>query len=385
MKPSAKRRGVLNWMEPPQRVRKPVEHLDAGGDADGHGRARECGGRPCAEAGGEHVVRPDAEPEERDDRSREDDGGVAEEGLPREGGQDVRDDAHGREDEDVDLRVAEDPEEVLPEQRVRARARGVEEVRAEEAVEQEQGEGDGEGREGEDDEEGDDECHPCEEGHAHEGHARRAHVEDGDDEVEACRRGADTHDLEAEHPVVGAAGERVLGSGERRIAEPSHVREGGLEEAEVHEDGAEDEEPVAEGVQPREGHVTRADHERDEEVEEGGSGRHDDHEDHGGAVHREEGVEGARVHERAIRLRELNAHEEGLDTADEEEDEGGHPVEDADALVVNGGDPSPDAFCGDGAFQDAYVRCHRMPSLSVADAGQSGIPLSDYRNLRLFR
>ena len=362
MKPSAKRSGVLNWIEPPPEGCEPVEYLDTSWDADGHGRTRECGGCPCAKAGGEHVVRPDAEAEEGNDRSGEYNGGIAEERFPREGRQDVRHDAHGRKDEDVDLRVAEYPEEVLPEQRVSARACGIEEVRTEESVEQEQREGDGEGREGEDDEEGDDERHPGEERQAHEGHARRPQVEDSDDEVEAGGGGADSHDLEAEHPVVGATGEGVLRGGERRIAEPSHVWEGSLEEAEVHEDGAEYEEPVAQRVEPREGDVARADHERDEEVEEGRSGWHDDHEDHGGAVHGEEGVEGTRVHERAVRLRELDAHEQGLDTADEEEDESGHPVEDADALVVNGGYPSPDAICGDGAFQDAYVRYHRMSS-----------------------
>jgi hypothetical protein len=55
-------------------------------------------------------------------------------------------DAEARQDEDVDLRVTEEPEEVLKEQRVAALV-GLEERRAEVAVGQEHGERAGENRE----------------------------------------------------------------------------------------------------------------------------------------------------------------------------------------------------------------------------------------------
>ena len=51
----------------------------------------------------------------------------AEERLAREGGEHLGDDAHRGQDQDVDLGVAEDPEQVLPEQRVAARGGRVEE------------------------------------------------------------------------------------------------------------------------------------------------------------------------------------------------------------------------------------------------------------------
>ena len=66
----------------------------------------------------------------------EHDDGVAEQRLAREDRQDLRHDAHGRQDQDVHLGMAEEPEEVLPEQRVAA-CRRVEEVRVEVAVEHE--------------------------------------------------------------------------------------------------------------------------------------------------------------------------------------------------------------------------------------------------------
>ena len=61
--------------------------------------------------------------------------GVAEHRLAREDRDDLGDEAEHRQDQHVDLGVAEEPEEVLPEQR-RAAGLGVEEVRAELAVEQ---------------------------------------------------------------------------------------------------------------------------------------------------------------------------------------------------------------------------------------------------------
>ena len=58
---------------------------------------------------------------------------IAEDGLAREDGDDLVDEGEGRQHEDVDLRMAEDPEEVHP-QHGRSAGLRVEEVRAEVAV-----------------------------------------------------------------------------------------------------------------------------------------------------------------------------------------------------------------------------------------------------------
>ena len=79
-------------------------------------------------AGGEHVVRPDDERQDRDRRGGVHHRGVAEQRLAREGRHDLRDDAEGRQNHDVDLGVAEEPEDVLVHHRVAA-AGGVEEAR----------------------------------------------------------------------------------------------------------------------------------------------------------------------------------------------------------------------------------------------------------------
>jgi hypothetical protein len=102
---------------------------------------------------------------------------VAEDRLPREDREDVGRDAHGGQDQDVDLRVAEEPEEVLPEERLAA-ARGVEEVRPGHAVEQQHAEAGGEDREREEEEDRGDEERPDDEREAEPRHARRPHVDD---------------------------------------------------------------------------------------------------------------------------------------------------------------------------------------------------------------
>jgi hypothetical protein len=60
-------------------------------------------------------------------------------------------------------------------------------------------------------------------------------------------------------------------------------------------------------------------------------------------VHREQLVVLLRVHEGLVGAGELQADEEGLGPADQEEGECRDPVQDPDLLVVDGGDPPPEA------------------------------------------
>ena len=64
--------------------------------------------------------------------------GIAEQRLLRVRRKHFRHEPECGQNQDVDLRVAEDPEQVLPEERVGAGADGVVEVRPEEAVEQQE-------------------------------------------------------------------------------------------------------------------------------------------------------------------------------------------------------------------------------------------------------
>ena len=166
----------------------------------------------------------------------------------------------------------------------------------------------------------------------------RAHVVDRRHEVDRAQDRRDAGEVDQEDPGVHAAAGRVGVVGERRVEGPAVLRR--LEEDRgVEGDAAEQQQPERERVQAREGHVAGADHQRHEVVGEARQHRHDEQEDHRGAVHGHEGVVGLRRDQRVVRLEQLEAHDQRLDAADDEEPEGGEQVEDPDLLVVGGGEP----------------------------------------------
>ena len=252
--------------------------------------------------------------------------------------------------------MAEQPEQVLPEERVTPGHRVVE-GRVPQPVEGELEQGHRDDRHGEEQEERGHQGHPHEDRHAHEGHARRPEVENGGDEVGGGGDRGDTQHLEAEGVEREAVPRRVLQCGERGVAEPAAVGGAAEDEAGVQEQAAREEHPVAEGVQAREGHVPGADHDRHEVVEEGGRQRHDDQEDHRQAVHREQHVVLVGRQHVGVGASELRPDEESLEAADQEEEEGRVAVQHADALVVGRRQPAPDAGLGRRAAHDATL-CH---------------------------
>ena len=198
-------------------------------------------------------------------------------------------------DDDVDLGVAEDPEQVLPQQRIAA-VGGVVEVKAELAVElQEQGR-DAQRRKREQQRERDGQERKAEQRHPVQRHPRRAQLEDRDDEVD---RGRGARDPVEDQPVAVevdvVAGVELLG-GQRHVVEPAGVRRVPVSQRDVHEDPRAQIDPVREGVHPRERHVPRADHQRDQVVPERPRGHRDhEQEDHRDPVHREHLVVGRRA------------------------------------------------------------------------------------------
>ena len=78
-------------------------------------------------------MRPDPEADHSDGDHGIGHAEIAEDRLFREGGDDLADDAEGRQDHDIDFRVAEEPEQMLVQQRIAATRRR-EEGRAEIAV-----------------------------------------------------------------------------------------------------------------------------------------------------------------------------------------------------------------------------------------------------------
>jgi hypothetical protein len=92
----------------------PREDLDAAWDRHRHAGRREEAERQLRDFGGEHVMHPQAEREEARSDERQHDEPVARERGLRHGGHHHGDHAGRRQEDDIDLRVAEEPEQVLP-------------------------------------------------------------------------------------------------------------------------------------------------------------------------------------------------------------------------------------------------------------------------------
>ena len=105
----------------PHQRRQPVENLDPGRHRHQHCRQHHDEAEQWVGPGGEHVVAVDNKRNQPNRDHGVNHGCIAENRAPRESGDHVGDYAEGGENQDVDLGVAEIPEEVLPQYRVGAR------------------------------------------------------------------------------------------------------------------------------------------------------------------------------------------------------------------------------------------------------------------------
>jgi hypothetical protein len=281
---------------------------------------------------------PHAEAQEADGDTREDDEAVAEQRLAAEHRDDVGHHPEGRHHDDVHLRVAEDPEQVLPQQRITALG-AVEERGAEAAVEGQEEQGHRDDRNGEGQQKLGDQGHPRGGGDAPPGHAGGSHVEHGDDQVDRADQRGETDDLQADGVEVDAVTRREHDAGVGRVVEPATVGAAAEKPRRVHEDGTEQVDPVAQRVEPWERNVPCTDLQRDQVVHEAGCHRHDEQEDHRHAVHGEDLVVQVGRQQRLVGRRQLGAQQQCLNAADDEEHHRRAAVHDADALVVHRGDP----------------------------------------------
>jgi len=177
---------------------EPVESFNRRRHSDDHRRDHEAAAERRIHPRLEHVMAPDDPRQERDRDHRVGHRAVSEDGLAREDRDDLRRDAHRGQDHDVDLGMAEEPEQVLPQQRLAA-ARGQKEMRAAHAIEQQQRERRGQHRQREQQQDRRDEKRPDDQRQAEEVHALGAHVDDGRDVVDRAhqRRRAEHDDADA--------------------------------------------------------------------------------------------------------------------------------------------------------------------------------------------
>ena len=151
---------------------------------------------------GIHMMDPKPEGEEGHRDQCRDDDPVTGKRSAGEDGEDGGNRARGRQEDDVDLRMPEQPEQMLPEQRIAA-ARGIEEGQPERPLKLEENGSEDEGRESHKHHRCDNEHIPGEDRHLVERHAGGAQLEDRHDELDRRREGGDLDEGDAEQPDVG--------------------------------------------------------------------------------------------------------------------------------------------------------------------------------------
>ena len=323
--------------------RHPAEDLHPVGDGDRHaGRGEEALAEP-RQAGGEHVMHPQAEGQHAGRDRRHHQRQVAEHRPAREGRQDRGDHADRRQEDDVDLRVAEEPEQMLPQQHVAAFGR-IEEMRADQAVEDQRRAGHHDRRHRQDDGKGGDQHRPDEQRHAVERHAGGALLEHRDDDLHRHRERRDLGEGDHLRPDVGALADAVLRPGQRHVGEPADIGPHVEHERRPQQNAAGEIHPVGECIQPRKRDVAGADHQRHEVDGDRLHHRHGEQEHHVRAVHGEDLVVAVGADDPGLRAGKLQPDQHRQHAAERQEDEGGGDVAPADVLVIDGGQPPSSVF-----------------------------------------
>ncbi len=176
------------------------------------------------------------------------------------------------------------------------------------------------------------------------------------------RRDAEKDDAQREHIDVDAGIVGLGGVGD--VVEPAAVRRLAERDARHREDAREQVDPVAQRVEARKRHVARAEQQRPQEVRKARQHRQRVKEDHRHAVHREELIIGVRRQHLQVRLRQLDAHGERFDAADQQEEERRAEIADADPLVIDGRQPAVDARAPSPRSRAACGALARMSSAS---------------------
>src|SRR5580704_167714 len=262
-----------NELPSPHRA-NPIEDLDAGGNADRHrgeGEKTVCIG---VHSDGEHVVRPDTKAHESNGYGRRHHYRISKDGLAREHRDNLGHKCEGRNDQNVDFRMCENPEEMHPQYGGATRL-CVEKMGAQKAVERKHDLRRGKRRNGEEHHCGHHEIQPCKQGHLAEGHPRAAQTNDGRQDIYGSSNAANSRDQETERPEVSAMSWREYGGRERSISEPSNVgsisssiQSVATNETEVEQQSSESCEPETEGIEARKRHVASANHQRNQIVSE---------------------------------------------------------------------------------------------------------------------
>ncbi len=275
------------------------------------------------------MVLPDEEAQQGDAEHPRDREAIAPQGFAGEDRQQLEHDPEARHREDVHLRVAEEPEQVL-EQVGAAASAGDEEGRVDGPVERRHQQRCDQHRRCQDHQDRGREDRPHEDRQPRPGQTRRAHRDDRRQHVQPEQRHRDADQREEDdvgvHPDHGLVVERlVAGPAGGEAAEEDR---GGEDEAGCHQ------QPEGQRLDPRERHAPGADQDRHEVVRERPQDPRGHHPHHHRAVLADQGQVLVGPHDRRRAVQQLGADQHRVEPADEEEQADAAEVLDADDLVV---------------------------------------------------
>jgi hypothetical protein len=168
-------------------------------------------------------------------------------------------------------------------------------------------------------------------------------------------------------PEIRPLARRVFRPCQRDIAEPAGVGADVQEQGDVDHRAAEQQDPVVESSEAREGDLAGADHQRHEIDRHGLHHRHGEQEHHGRAVQAEQLIVEVGIDEGVLGACELDPHQHGQDAAEHEERERRRDEPLTDGLVIGRAEPADDAARhGPGPLQaqtlgrDVLVRGERL-------------------------
>src|SRR5207237_5489853 len=105
--------------------------------------------------------------------------------------------------------------------------------------------------------------------------------------------------------------------------------------AEIEQQATKEKHPVTKRVQAGKRHIPRADHQWHEIINQSGDNRDADQKDHRGAVHRKEAIENIGWQYGVVRRDQLDAYHQHHEPGEEEKNQGGTDVHQAEFLVIN--------------------------------------------------
>ena len=181
---------------------------------------------------------------------------------------------------------------------------------------------------------------PDQDRHPVDRHAGAAHAQEGDDEIDRAHRGGNAQQDHAQGIEIDIGAVVIGARRQRHIIEPAGIGPEADGEAGIEHNAGAEIDPVGQRVQPRQRHVARAQQQRPEIIAEARQHRPGIKKDHGHAMHGEKLVILLRRQQMQVRPGQLQAEDQRLDPARDQEGEGGDDVANADFLVIDRRQPA---------------------------------------------